>query len=267
MDSRTGKLLRLGRLLDPATQRGIIVAYSHGVLLGPQPGLRTLDEMKEVLSQCARANGFMIAPGLVSRMEQGFIGRDKPSLVVHLDWTNFSRKTLPTEQGAQSALATIADVAAAGADAVMTYLLLGFGDPEREAREIERNAALARECDRLGLVLMVEPRYAQEREHPGLKTDPAVMQLYCRVAAEIGADLVKCVWPGSVKAMADITESCPAPVLVAGGARDDTHPDACFTLAQAAVDSGCAGLVFGRSIYQSEDPADTLSRLTEIVQT
>ena len=97
------------------------------------------------------------------------------------------------------------------------------------------------------------------------KLEPAIMQLYCRIAAEIGADLVKCVWSGSVDTMQAIVESCPVPVLVAGGARNEVDPASGVRMAREAILAGCRGLVFGRTIYQSPDPGATLDELRRIV--
>ena len=36
--------------------------------------------------------------------------------------------------------------------------------------------------------------------------------MYCRIAAEIGADIVKCVYPGSTDTMTEVVRGCPAPV-------------------------------------------------------
>jgi class I fructose-bisphosphate aldolase len=259
VDSRTGKSIRLGRLIDEQSGRTIIVAYSHGLLLGPLPGMRTVTEMEALTDACRSAEGIMVSPGMIRALEQSFIGRTRPSLVVHLDWTNFSRSVVPYEQGSQASAARIEEVAAAGADAVMTYLILGDDNPHREAEEIERNARTARDCERMGLVHMIEPRHALERRSPERKLDPAIMR------AELGADLVKCIWPGSVDAMQEITATCPVPVLVAGGARLDDDPDRGLLIAKAAMDGGARGLVFGRSIYQSPDPGATLRSLRRVV--
>ncbi len=265
MDSRTGKDIRLGRLTEASSGRTIILAYSHGLILGQQPGMRTLDQMRAVVEACHRANGIMISPGLLKPLEQAFIGQGKPSLVVHLDWTNFSRKLLPYDQGRQVSVASIEEVAAAGADAVMTYLLLGDDDPCREAEEIDRNARIARACERLGIVHMIEPRLSLERRQPERKLEPALMQLYCRMAAELGADLIKCVWSGSIETMREIVETCPVPVLVAGGARDEANPDGGLGIARDALAAGCRGVVFGRTVYQSPNPEATLDGLRAIV--
>jgi fructose-bisphosphate aldolase, class I len=264
MDSRTGKKIRMGRLFNQESGRALIVAYSHGVLMGPRPGMRSLQEMQSMTAALQNADGLMITPGMLPALEGAFIGRGHPSLVLHLDYQNFSRAILPYAQGASAPLAEIEEVVAAGADAVMTYLYLGYDDPQHEKMEIERNARTARLCEKWGLLLMIEPRSAREANHPEDKSDPQILGLYCRVAAEIGADLVKCIYPGSSAAMAQVIEGCPAPVLVAGGSKA-AAPEAAYQRAKSAMAAGAAGLVFGRNIYEAADPAGELERYRRIV--
>src|SRR5215213_8710246 len=172
MDSRTGKKIRLGRLFNQRSGRALIVAYSHGVLTGPRPGMGTMEDMRRVTQSVVLADGLMVTPGMLSRLEDAFVGRDRPSLVVHLDYQSFSRDVLPYREGATVGLAQIEDVVAAGADAVMTYLYVGYADPEREKMEVERNARLARACEKWGLAMMIEPRSARERTNAEDKTTP-----------------------------------------------------------------------------------------------
>jgi class I fructose-bisphosphate aldolase len=242
----------------------LIVAYSHGVLMGPRPGMGSLEEMKRMSSSLSRANGLMVAPGLVTPLEEAFIGRGRPSLIVHLDYQSFSRNILPYEEGATVEMAQIEDVVAAGADGVMTYLYMGYEDSEREKMEVARNARLARACEKWGMIMMIEPRSAREALHPEDKTDPKILGLYCRVSAEIGADLVKCIHPGDEEALRSVIEGCPAPVLVAGGSRAE-KPEHAYARAESAMHAGAAGLVYGRNIYEASDPAAELERYLQIV--
>jgi fructose-bisphosphate aldolase, class I len=264
MDSRTGKKIRMGRLFNQRSGRSLIVAYSHGILMGPRPGMKTLEEMRLVTQSFVRADGLMVAPGMLSRLEDAFVGRDHPSLVIHLDYQSFSRDILPYREGATVELAQVEDVLAAGADAVMTYLYVGYEDPEREKMEIERNARLARACEKWGLALMIEPRSARERTNAEDKTTPELLAMYCRISAEIGADIVKCIYPGNVEALRTVIQGCPVPLLVAGGAKADKPEDA-YRQAQSAMEAGAAGLVFGRNIYESNKPAAELARFSGIV--
>jgi class I fructose-bisphosphate aldolase len=264
MDARTGKKIRMGRLFDRNSHKTLIVAYSHGVLMGPRPGMRSLEEMRQMVLRLDRANGLMVAPGLVTPLEEAFIGRDRPSLFVHLDYQSFSRDIMPYPQGSAVEMARIEDVIAAGADGVMTYLYMGYDDPERERMEIARNARLARDCEKWGILLMIEPRSAREAGRPSDKTDPKILSLYCRVSAEIGADLVKCIHPGEEQALRSVIDGCPAPVLVAGGSRAETAEQA-YARARSAMRAGASGLVYGRNIYEAPDPAAELDRYLQIV--
>lgn len=264
MDARTGKKIRLGRLFDRLSGRCLIVAYSHGVLLGPHPGMSSLAEMQRTSQALSRAQGLMITPGMVSRLEEVFIGRDRPSLIVQVDYQGFSRHALEYAEAPTAEMARIEDVVAAGADGVMTYLYMGFRDPERERLEVERNARFARACEQWGVALMIEPRSAREKRVPSDKTDSQVLALMCRVAAELGADIVKCIHPGSLESLQPIIQGCPVPVLVAGGARTERPEDA-HERARMAMRAGAAGLVYGRNIYEANDPAAELEEYLEIV--
>jgi class I fructose-bisphosphate aldolase len=264
MDARTGKKIRLGRLFDEKSHKTLIVAYSHGVLMGPRPGMQSLDEMRRMSLSLGHANGLMISPGLVTPLEEAFIGRQRPSLIVHLDYQSFSRDIMPYTEGATVELAQVEDIVAAGADGVMTYLYMGYEEPEREKMEIARNARLARACERWGVLLMIEPRSAREARNPEDKTDPKILGLYCRVSAEIGADLVKCIHPGNEEALHSVIEGCTAAVLVAGGSRPEKSEQA-YARAESAMRAGAAGLVYGRNIYESPDPKAELERYIQIV--
>ena len=264
MDARTGKKIRLGRLFDQKSHKTLIVAYSHGVIMGPRPGMQSLSEMQRVSLVVGRANGMMISPGLVTQLEESFIGRERPSLIVHLDYQSFSRDIMPYGEGATVEMAQMEDIVASGADGVMTYLYMGYEDPEREKMEIARNARLARACERWGMILMIEPRSAREARNPADKVDPKILALYCRVSAEIGADLVKCIHPGEEEAIQSVIEGCTAPVLVAGGSCAK-EPEQAYARAESAMRAGAAGLVYGRNIYEAPDPAAELERYLQIV--
>ena len=264
MDSRTGKKIRLGQLFNPDSGRTVLVAYSHASFMGPLPGMRTRAELEQTARALRAADGIMLSPGLVPLLEEIFTGRGAPALVVQVDWQSFSRKVIAYTEGAAVAMAAVEQAAAAGCSAVMSYLYLGFADPDREKAEIARNAALVRDCERFGIPLMIEPRSAREKSIPADKSDPEVMSLYARVSAELGADLVKVIDPGDDAALAQVVESCPVPVLLAGGAQRDDFAGA-LRRARAAVAAGCAGLVYGRNVFQHRDPAAALRELRGIV--
>jgi fructose-bisphosphate aldolase, class I len=144
-----------------------------------------------------------------------------------------------------------------GADAVLTYLIIGTGDMEFEAHEISRNAQIARECERLGVPLIVESlTRGKGIERPAA---PEHVRLHTRIAAELGADLIKTEYTGDPASMAEVVKICPLPVLVLGGARKGSDDDS-LEIVHAAVRAGAAGVFFGRSVFQSPNISDFVSR-------
>jgi class I fructose-bisphosphate aldolase len=268
MDSRTGKKIRLGRLLDPTTHRGVVVAASHGVMSGPPSGLKTKAEITDVFTKVGEADGVMVSPGMIPLTEEFFVGRGRPGFVLHLDWKNHGRRIYtPGEdgrsEGVLAQLATMEEVAASGIDAVMTYLYLGQRDSTLERAEIERNARIVRDAERLGLAVIIEPRSALEAEG-GDAFSTEVLSLYCRISADIGADIVKVIWNGSVENFAPVAETCYAPILVAGGPGGES-PEETYQLAADSIEAGAAGVMFGRRVFRAGDPAAVLRGLKQVV--
>ena len=264
MDSRTGRKIRLGRIFNGMSGKTLILAYSHGVVLGPEPGMATLEEIGKVAAQLGDADALLVSPGMVAHLEDSFVGRGRPGFMVHFDYQSFSRSVLPYPVGSTTSLAEVEDLAAAGVDGLMSYLYVGHPDPEREREEIARNARLARACERWGIVLMIEALSARYKTHPEDVTDARVLAMACRIASDIGADIVKCQYPGSADAIAAVASGCLSPLVLAGGAKT-ADPEEPYRMAREAIAAGAAGLVYGRNIFGAADPKAAIRRYREII--
>jgi len=93
------------------------------------------------------------------------------------------------------------------------------------------------------------------------KKDVRFLALACRIAAELGASFVKTYYCDEFE---KIIESCPIPVVIAGGPKLDTDMDA-FKLAYDAVKKGATGVDMGRNIWQSEFPVAKIKAVRAIV--
>ncbi len=134
-----------------------------------------------------------------------------------------------------------------GADAVLTYLVVGTGDADFESKEIARNAEVARECERIGIPLIVETlARGKGVKDPG---DPKWLALHTRIATELGADVIKTDYSGDANIMRGVVEGCPLPILVLGG----SHAQGALEIVRGAMESGAAGVFFGRNVFQSDD--------------
>src|SRR3984957_16091405 len=114
-------------------------------------------------------------------------------------------------------------------------------------KEITRNAEIARECEQVGISLIVESlARGKGVENPG---DPKWLNLHTRMAAELGADAVKTDYSGDTASMRSVVEQCPIPILVLGGSRHASDKHALDVVREVAA-SGAAGVFFGRHFFQ-----------------
>jgi DhnA family fructose-bisphosphate aldolase class Ia len=175
-----------------------------------------------------------------------------PGIIVRIDWTTLWGTLGGNESGELRSclLARPEDAMRSGADAVLTYLAVGTGDSDFETKEVARNADVARECERIGMPLIIETlARGKNVENP---SDPKWLKLHTRMAAELGADLVKTDYAGDPQAMRRVVGDCPVPILVLGGSRYSSDGEA-LALIHAVADAGAAGVFFGRNVFQAHD--------------
>jgi fructose-bisphosphate aldolase, class I len=256
--------VRLRRLFENDSGRAVVVAWAHGPLLGPLEGLdrRAIETLGDSLAQ---ADGILVSPSMLPGLQDVLAQRDRPTLFLLQQWQSVSRPAslLGHEQGATAPLCTIEEAARWGADGVMTYLYVGWNDPEQEARQVAEAAKASRACRELGLLHMIESRAVRDELTPEGLARSDLVRYHTRLAAELGADLVKTRWTGS-DTFPEVVAGCPAPVLIAGGARTRTFEEM-LEEARIMVDAGTSGLVWGRNLFQHPHPAAALQELLDVV--
>lgn len=256
-----GKRIRLNRLLKTKTHKLLVVAFDHALVLGPIPG--TVDPANQVKRIAATGvDGLLLNLGILHECIESLAGCAPPCLIVRLDWTSawfaidnggklWSELVVQPEQALQN-----------GADAVLTYLFVGTGDYQFEAREVARNAQVARECERLGLPLIVETiARGKDVDNP---LSPKWLNLHTRMAAELGADIIKTEYAGSPEAMRQVVETCPIPIVILGGAKQPTEEQA-LQVVRGSMEAGAVGVFMGRNIFQAADMPDFLARVRSIL--
>jgi DhnA family fructose-bisphosphate aldolase class Ia len=149
------------------------------------------------------------------------------------------------------ALAAVEDAVRWGADAVLTYLFVGLDDAAAEAQEIQCNAEVNRACERFGMVHIIESMARGRRVDQPNRKD--LVAFHTRVAGELGADLIKTDILPSEQDTAEIVSTSLVPILLAGGPKGE-EPGV-LDLVRRLVRAGASGIIFGRNVFQSSDPA------------
>jgi len=249
--SDCGKHIRLRRILGNPAGRALVVAFDHALVLGPIPG--TEDPVGQIQRFAkAEVDAILLNVGLIRQFAQSALNIAVPPLIARIDWTTVWAVMRDGGKGElrSSLLARPEEALRHGADAVLTYMVVGTGDADFEAKEVSRNAEVARECERVGIPLIVEClARGKQVQNPG---DPQWLNLHTRMAVELGADAVKTDYSGYVESMRSVVQGCPVPILVLGGSRQSSDQDS-LAVVRGAVSAGAAGVLFGRNVFQSED--------------
>jgi DhnA family fructose-bisphosphate aldolase class Ia len=255
--SQYGKKIRLHHFLRP--DRGtLVVAFDHPLVHGPIPG--TEDPGKQIQRFVdGGADAILLNFGMIQHFANATPAPNMPGLIARLDWTT----AFTASSGFRSCLvARPEDALRCGADAAITFLTIGSGDAEFERGEMARNAKVARECERLGLPLIVESvARGPQVQNP---RDPKWLMLHTRMAAELGADLIKTEYSGDPESMRAVVRSCPIPILVLGGSRSGSDDDV-LRVTRDIASTGAAGVFFGRNIFQAENMASLIQQIREIL--
>ena len=257
-----GKAIRLKRILHP--HRGtLVVAFDHALVLGPIPG--TLDPARQIRRFVeSQVDAVLLNFGNFRYFAEAISAGQVPGLIARLDWTTaFNDAAKTTSHGFQTCLvAQPEDALRKGADAVITFLVVGSGDAEFERKEVERVGSLARECERVGVALVVESlaRGAQvQNPH-----EPKWLMLHTRMAAELGADIIKTENAADVESLHQVISACPVPILVLGGSRTGSDEEVLNTV-RGIVEAGAAGVFFGRNIFQADNMPHLVQRVRSVL--
>lgn len=256
-----GKALRLSRLFRPDTGNSIVVAMDHGLFLGPIAGVENVRAAVERVV-AGRPDGVQISVGTACAVVNFLQGKQAPALVLRLDATNIWRSKPEPKEGYHVTVASVEDAVRLGADAVVAFFFVGYETDGQEAANLERLAKLAAACRDWGMPFVIEPLVIERGAHA--VRDPERIKLAVRIASELGADALKVDYTGDPKSFRSIVEAATAPILVRGGPKMDTD-EAMLHMVKEAMDAGARGLVFGRNIWQHQNPAAVLTALGAIV--
>jgi putative autoinducer-2 (AI-2) aldolase len=128
-------------------------------------------------------------------------------------------------------------------------------DYERES--LLNLSELVNEGERYGIPVMAVTAVGKELE----KRDARYLALACRIAAELGARVVKTYW---CENFGKVVRGCPVPVVMAGGPQVDTELEV-FQFVHDGIKRGAIGVNLGRNIWQNEHPVAMIKAIRAII--
>ncbi len=132
-----------------------------------------------------------------------------------------------------------------------------FIGTEYEKQSLLNLAKLVDEGEKYGIPVMAVTAVGKELE----KRDARYLALCCRIAAELGARVVKTYWCENFE---KVVNGCPVPVVMAGGPKVDTEREA-FEFIYDGIQKGAIGQNLGRNIWQHQYPVAMIKALRAII--
>ena len=259
------KAARMNRLFAPSGNC-FDVAIDHG-MFNERSFLGGIEDMGAAIRAIAAAkpDAIQLPPGTAPLL-QAIPGKDKPALVLRTDIANVYGTPLPRALFSEVIDRAVEQGVVLDAACVVVNLLMLPDQPEVYRACVRNVNSLKRECEIMGMPLMVEPLVMQDNAKGGYMVDGDIDKILplVRQAAELGADIIKADPCSDVSEYHRVVEIAQGlPVLVRGGGR--VSDAEILSRTAALMRQGARGIVYGRNVIQHPDPAGMTRALMAVV--
>ncbi len=236
---------RLAQLIQP-DGHCLFLPIDHGYFQGPTRKLEKPGEtIKPLLPYC---DALFVTRGVLrSSIDPE---KTKPIILRVSGGTSMVGKDLSDE----GITTSMEEAIRLNASAVGISIFIG-SDHEKE--NLLNLAKLVDEGERYGIPVMAVTAVGKELE----KRDARYLALCCRIAAELGARIVKTYW---CEDFHKVVHGCPVPVVMAGGPKVGSDLEV-LQFVHDGMEKGAIGVNLGRNIWQNDHPVPMIKALRAII--
>jgi len=236
-----GKRIRLERIVNRETGKSVVVPMDHGVTVGPIQGIEDMRQMVNAVAE-GGANAVLGHMGLPLYGHRHY-GKDV-GLILHLSGST----VWSPDPNAKVLVNSVENALRNGADGVSVHINIGAVNEADMLRDL---GMVSVKCMEWGMPLLAMMytrgvKFKSETSVEGVKHA-------ARIAAELGADLVKVSYTGSRETFAKVVAGCPIPILIAGGEKASNDREI-LQAVRESLDAGGAGVSIGRNAFQHKQP-------------
>jgi putative autoinducer-2 (AI-2) aldolase len=232
---------RLSRIMKGG--KTVMLAVDHGYFQGPTSGLE--NPRKTITPLLPYADSLMLTRGV---LRTSVDPEANVPIVLRVSGGTSVLKELSNE----GVTTSVEEALRLNASALAVSIFVGS---ENEKQTLLNLSELVNGAERYGIPVLAVTAVGREMER-----DARYLGLACRIAAELGARIVKTYY---TEGFEKVVAGCPVPVVIAGG-KKIPEMDA-LELAHAAMASGAAGVDMGRNIFQSTNPVGMIKGVSAIV--
>jgi 3-hydroxy-5-phosphonooxypentane-2,4-dione thiolase len=237
---------RLNQLIQP-DGKALFLPIDHGYFQGPTHKLEKPGETIKPLVQYADA--IMLTRGVLRNCIDPAI--PKPIILRVSGAATVVGEDLANE----NIVTSVREIIRLNARAASMSVFVGS---KYEHQSLSNLAKLVDGCEDYGIPVMAVTAVGKELE----KRTARYLALCCRVAAEIGARVVKTYY--CKENFEKVVNGCPVPVVIAGGPKVDTQREV-FDFVYDGIQKGAIGVNLGRNIWQTEHPLAAIRAIRAII--
>jgi len=236
---------RMNKIINPKDGHTVMLAVDHGYFMGPTSGLENIKNMSKPLLKYA--DTLMLTRGALRSYVDP---KEKIPIVLRVSGgTSILNKDNLLHEGIS---VDIEDAIRLNVAGVAFSILVG--------QPFERDTILGMteyidECQRYGIPLLAVTAVGK-----GLGKDARYLSLASRMAAELGAHIVKTYY---CEDFHKVVDTCPVPIVIAGG-KKIAEKDS-LQMAYDAIQAGAIGVDMGRNVFQSTNPVGMIKAVNAIV--
>ena len=253
---------RMQNLFNAESGKSLITPIDHGFYMGAVKGLEDPVGMIEKLIEY-KVDGTLMSFGLNKIASKYFGTQDYLPKIMTADYVLFGE--IPGElKGvlANSYYSSVELAAKYNFDAIKVLFSWGT-DVEQQMDVIKYIGALVEECESYEMPLMIEPVQMGTNLPKEKGKDPKVIIDACRIAVELGADILKAPYTGDKESFSQITKYSHVPVIILGGPKAKNLKDVLITT-KDSLDAGGKGTCFGRNVWGDPNVKNIIAALKEI---
>ena len=235
---------RLSRIIKPKDNRTVMLAVDHGYFMGPTSGLE--DFRKTINPLLPYADTVMLTRGAL----RNYIPPDCDTPIVLR--VSGGTSILSKELLREGSIASMEEAIKLNVAGVAFSILVG-ADFERDT--LLEFTKWCDGCSKYGIPMIAVTAVGKD-----MVRDARYMSLASRIAAELGAHIVKTYF---VDGFEKVVETCPVPVVIAGGKKLDELE--ALRMTADALRCGAVGVDMGRNIFQAQDPVAMIKAVRAVV--
>ncbi|MBI5049835.1 MAG: 3-hydroxy-5-phosphonooxypentane-2,4-dione thiolase [Nitrospirae bacterium] len=234
---------RLSKIIPPKSGKTVMLAVDHGYFQGPTTGLK--DIKKSITPLIPHADCLFVTRGIVRNCVD-------PRTDISICLRVSGGPSILGELSNEDVIVSMEEALRLNAAGVGMSIFVGAGNEDRTISNLGR---LVNEAQQYGMPVLAITAVGKD-----MARDARYIGLACRIAAEIGAHMVKTYY---CEDFHKVVEGCPVPIVIAGGKKLPEME--ALQMTENAIKEGATGVDMGRNIFQSDNPVGMIKAVRAIV--